>query len=214
MARHQCRRSPRADTRVSGLFIQLLTTEWTKDSLGGAGARMRNATPLANELPDAWSGAAGEGTFPLHHVYFSEQRRFLPREWTEVRRGRSFVEVEAFRVERSEAGVRVLLDYGKLGMPGLLEWSGPSRGERHEELFRLAPGGWARGVYDERVQYWETGHWGYCKHVLNVGLLCDAALDVFLHTAPEHEVRREFLPRQRGLVARVGQRVSSTETHA
>lgn len=214
MTRHHSRRSPRTETRVSGLFIQLLTTEWTKDSRGGAGARVRNATPLASVLPEAWSGAWGEGSFQLHHVYFSEQRRFLPRDWTEVRRGRSSVEVEAFLVERSEAGVRVLLDSGKMGMPGRLEWSGLSQGEGHEELFRLTPGEWARGVYNERIQYWETGHWGYCKHVLNVGLLCDAELDVFLRTAPDHEVRREFLPRQRGSVALVGQRLSSTETHA
>lgn len=201
MARHRSRRSPRTDTRVSGLFLQLLTTEWTKESRGGAGARVRNTTPLASVLPDAWSGAGGEDVFHLHHVDFSEQRHFLRREWTKVRKGKPFVEVEAFRVERSEAGVRVLLDYGKMGMPGRLEWSGLSRGERHEELFRLTPGEWARGVYNERIQYWETGHWGYCKHVLNVGLLCDAELDVFLRTAPAAEVRREFLLRQGGPVA-------------
>ncbi|MFY0526895.1 hypothetical protein ACN28I_28415 [Archangium gephyra] len=201
MARQRSRRSPRTDTRVSGLFIQLLTTEWTKDSRGGAGARVRDATPLALELPEALSGVWREGAFPLHHVYFSEQRRFLAREWTEVRRGRPFVELEAFRVERSEAGVRVLLDYGKMGMPGRLEWSGLSRGERHEELFRLTPGEWARGVYNERIQYWETGHWGYCKHVLNVGLLCDAGREAFVRTAPETEVRREFLLRQCGPAA-------------
>jgi hypothetical protein len=188
MARHRSRRSPRTDTRVSGLFIQLLTTEWTKDSRGGAGARVRNATPMASVLPDSWSGAGGEGTFQLHHVYFSEPRRFLLKEWTEVRKGKPFVEVEAFRVERSDEGVRVLLDYGKMGMPGRLEWSGLSRGERHEELFRVSPGEWARGVYNERIQYWEMG-WGYCKHVLNVGVLCDAGLEVFQRTAPEAEVR-------------------------
>ncbi|REG31106.1 hypothetical protein ATI61_106576 [Archangium gephyra] len=199
MTRHHSRRSPRVDTRVSGLFIQLLTTEWTKDSRGGAGARVRDATPLASVLPEALSGAGGNASFQLHHVYFSEQRRFLPRDWTEVRRGRPFVEVEAFRVERTdEGGVRVLLDYGKMGMPGRLEWSGLSRGEPQEELFHVAPGEWARGVYNERLQYWETGHSGYCKHVLNVGLLFDAELDVFLRTAPETEVRREFQLRQRG----------------
>ncbi|WP_375769625.1 hypothetical protein NR798_01715 [Archangium gephyra] len=183
------------------MLIQLLTTEWTKESRGGAGARGRDTTPVASELPEALGGAWGEGSFPLHHVYFSEQRRFLPRDWTEVRRGKPFVELEAFRVERSEAGVRVLLDYGKMGMPGRLEWSGLSRGEPHEELFRLIPGEWARGVYNERIQYWETGHGGYCRHVLNVGLLCEASLDVFLRTAPETEVRREFLLRQRGPAA-------------
>ncbi len=214
MARQRSRRSPRTDRRVSGLFIQLLTTEWTKDSRGGADARVRNATLEALELPEALSGVWREGAFPLHHVYFSEQRRFLAREWTEVRRGRPFVELEAFRVERSEAGVRVLLDYGKMGMPGRLEWSGLSRGERHEELFRVTPGEWARGVYNERIQYWETGHWGYCKHVLNVGLLYDAGRDAFLRTAPETEVRREFLLRQSGPAAPMDQRASSTETHA
>lgn len=199
MARHRSRRSPHTDTRVSGLFIQLLTTEWTKESRGGAGARGRNATPMASVLPDAWSGA-GDALFHLHHVYFPEQRHFLRREWTEVRKGKPFIEVEAFRVERSDEGVRVLLDYGKMGMPGRLGWSGLSRGEPLEELYRLAPGEWARGVYNERIQYWETGHWGYCKHVLNVGLLCGAGLDVFQRTAPGTEVRREFLLRQRGPV--------------
>jgi len=143
-------------------------------------------------LPDSWSGSEA-AAFQLHHVYFSEQRRFLPREWTEVRKGRSFVQVEAFRVERSDEGVRVWLDHGQLGMPGRLEWGGTSRGAHHEELLRLAPGEWGRAIYDERVPYWETGHWGYCKHVVNVGLLCDASLDVFLHTAPSAEVLREFL---------------------
>ncbi|MFY0562790.1 hypothetical protein ACN28E_03010 [Archangium lansingense] len=182
------------------MFIQLLTTEWTKESRGGAGARVRNATPIASVLPDAWSGA-GDALFHLHHVYFSEQRHFLRREWTEVRKGKSFVEVEAFRVERSEEGVRVLLDYGKMGMPGQLEWSGQARGERHEELFHLSAGEWARGVYNERIPYWDTGHWGYCKHVVNVGLLSDAGLEVFQRTVPKLELRREFLLRQRGPVA-------------
>lgn len=190
MARHRSRHSPHTDTRVSGLFVQLLTTEWTKESRGGA--QPRHATPLAMTLPDAWSEAE-EGSFLLHHVYLSEQRRFVPREWTEVRKGRGFIELEAFRVEHSEEGVRVLLDHGQLGMPG----SGTARGEHHEELLRLSPGEWGRGVYNERIPYWETGHWGYCKHVLNVGLLYDVPLDVFLDTEPKLEAVREFLSRPR-----------------
>ncbi|PTL84893.1 hypothetical protein DAT35_07525 [Vitiosangium sp. GDMCC 1.1324] len=178
----------------------MLTTEWTKESRGGPGAQQRNATPMALVLPDAWSNA-GDAAFLLHHVYFSEQRRFLPREWTEVRKGRTHAELEAFRVERSDEGVRVLLDYGQMGMPGRLEWSGLSRGEKHEELFRLAPGEWGRCVYNERISYWDTGHWGYCKHVLNVGLLCDEPLDVFLQGSPKTEAIRQFLLRQRGPVA-------------
>lgn len=210
MVRHRSRRTPRTGTRVSGLFIQLLTTEWTTESRARPGAQRRNATPASWVLPDVWSGAE-DSAFLLHQVYFSEQRRFLPRDWTEVRKGRFFVEVEAFHVERSAEGVRVLLDHGQMGTPGRLEWSGPSRGERHEELFRLSPGEWGRGVYNERIPYWETGHWGYCKHVLNVGLLRDAPLDVFVRTAPKAEVIRQFVSRQRGPVApgAHGPRVSS-----
>ena len=55
MARHRSTRSPRTDTRVSGLFIQLLTTVWTRVSRGGAGPRVRDTTPLASELPEATS---------------------------------------------------------------------------------------------------------------------------------------------------------------
>ncbi|MFL5352794.1 hypothetical protein [Archangium sp.] len=189
MARHRSRHTPLADTRVSGLFLQLLTTEWTKESRDG---QPRHATPVAMTLPDDWSEPE-EGAFLLHHVYFSEQRRFAPRDWTEVRKSRGLVEVEAFRVERSEEGVRVLLDHGQLGMPG----SGSARGGHHEELLRLSPGEWGRAVYNERLPYWETGHWGYCKHVLNVGLLYDVPLDVFLDTAPKLEAVREFLSRPR-----------------
>lgn len=189
MARHRSRHSPVADTRVSGLFLQLLTTEWTKESRDG---QPPHASPVALTLPEDWSEAE-EGTVLLHHVYFSEQRRFAPRDWKEVRKDRGLIEVEAFRVECSEEGVRVLLDHGQLGMPG----SGSARGGHHEELLRLAPGEWGRGVYDERLAYWETGHWGYCKHVLNVGLLYDVPLDVFLDTAPKLEAVREFLSRAR-----------------
>lgn len=67
-----------------------------------------------------------------------------------------------------------------------------------EELFQLSAGEWGRAVYNERVQYWDTGHWGYCKHVLNVGLLEDAGLDVFRSTEPVHEIVREYLLRQQG----------------
>ncbi|WP_257459374.1 hypothetical protein [Archangium lipolyticum] len=197
MARHRSRRTPHEDTRVSGLVVQLLTTEWTKESRGGPGARTRNATPPALVLPKVWTQPE-DASFRLHHVYFSEQRGFLPRQWTDVRRGKHFVEVEAFRVEQVEAGVRVLLDHGKMGLPGSREWSGMARGQRHEELFRLSPGEWGRGVYNERIQYWETGHWGYCKHVLNVGMLEAADLDVFLSTRPDHEAIREYLLRQAG----------------
>jgi hypothetical protein len=196
MVRHRNRRTPREGSRISGLVIQLLTTEWTKESRGGPGAQPRNTTPLAMALPDSWAGMEDSG-FRLHHVYFSEQRRFQPREWTEVRGGKAFVEVEAFRIERTPEGVRVLLDHGRMGMPGALEWSGMSRSEPPEELLRLEPGQWGRGIYDERLPYWETGHWGYCKHVLNVGLLHEAGVDVFLHTEPRAEAVREFLSRQR-----------------
>lgn len=201
MARHRSTRSPRTDTRVSGLFIQLLTTEWTKESRGGSGARLRNTTPLAMVLPEPWKGAE-DGTLRVHHVYFSERRRFLPREGAKSGGRALFEEVEAFRVERTDEGVRVLLDHGRMGVPGAHAWSWEMAGGRqHEELFRLEPGQWGRAVYNERLSYWETSHWGYCKHVLNVGLLCDAGLDAFLRTAPGTEVRRDFLPRQRRPVA-------------
>jgi hypothetical protein len=196
----------------SGLFLQLLTTEWTKESRGGSGARLRNTTPLAMALPESWRGP-DDGTLRVHHVYFSEQRRFLPREWTKVHKEKSFVEAEAFRVECTEEGVRVLLDYARMGMPGRREGSGLSRGEKHEELFLLAPGQWGRGVYNERIEYWDSGHWGYCKHVLNVGLLRDASPDVFLTTEPTQRVVREFPPRQRGPAA-VGSDSAGIETAA
>jgi hypothetical protein len=143
-------------------------------------------------LPKTWAGS-NEALVRLHHVYFSEQRSFLPRQWTDARRGKPLVEVEAFRIELGEDGAQVLLDHGKMGLPGSREWSGGARGQRHEELFRLSPGEWGRGVYNERIQYWETGHWGYCKHVLNVGLLEAADLDVFLSTRPDHEVIHEYV---------------------
>jgi hypothetical protein len=197
MTRHRSRSTAHAELGVSGLLVQLITTEWTNESRGGSGAQQRNTRPLAMELPRAWA-EPDDATFRLHHVYFSEHRNYLPREWTDVRRGRPFVEVEAFRVEREEEGVRVLLDYGRLGLPGAREWSGVARGPRQEELFHLAPGEWGRAVYNDRVQYWDTGHWGHCKHVLNVGLLEGAELDVFLSTEPTRQLVRKYLPRQRG----------------
>ncbi|QRN97141.1 hypothetical protein JRI60_50740 [Archangium violaceum] len=200
MSRHRSKRTPCEDTRVSGLVVQLLTTEWTKEARGGPGARTRNSTPPALVLPKVMTQPE-DAPFRLHHVYFSEQRSFLPRQWTDVHRGKPFVEVEAFRVEHADDGVRVLLDHGKMGLPGSLEWSGGARGQRHEALFHLSPGEWGRGVYNERIQYWETGHWGYCKHVLNVGLLEAADLDVFLSTRPDHEAIREYLLRQGGPAA-------------
>ncbi len=209
MAQHRSRRTPHAGGGISGLCLQLLTTEWTKESRGGSGARLRNTTPLAMALPEPWRGTH-DGVLRVHHVYFSEQRRFLPREWTKVHKEKAFVEAEAFRVEWSEEGVRVLLHYGRMGMPGQLEGSGASRGEPHEELFLLSPGEWGRGVYNERVPYWDTGHWGYCKHVLNVGLLHDASPDLFRTTEPAREAVREFLLRQSGPAATGS---SSTRIH-
>jgi hypothetical protein len=179
--------------------LQLLTTEWTKESRGGSGARLRNTTPQGVVLPESLIGA-DDGTLRIHHVYFSERNNFLPREGTNTRSGRStFEEMEAFRVERTEEGVRVLLDHGRMGLPGAHEWSWEmARGNQYEELLSVRPGEWGRAVYNERISYWETSHWGYCKHVLNVGLLRDASPDVFLATEPAHEAVREFLLRQSG----------------
>jgi hypothetical protein len=205
---HRSRRTSHAGNGISGLCLQLLTTEWTKESRGGSGARLRNTTPLALALPESWRGAE-DGPPRVHHVYFSEQRRFLPREWTKVHKEKAFLEAEAFRIECSEEGVRVLLDYGRMGMPGRLEWSGVSRGEPYEELFRLAPGQWARGVYNERIQYWDTGQWGYCKHVLNVGLLRDVSPDLFLSTRPAQRAVREFLLRRSGPASEASTRLHS-----
>jgi hypothetical protein len=199
MARHRSGRTAHGEPGVSGLIIQLLTTEWTTESRSGAGAPPRD-TPLEMELPQAWV-EPDDATFRLHHLYFSEHRNYLPREWTDVRRGRSFVEVEAFRVVREEKGVRVLLDAGRMGLPGSREWGGGARGQLQEVLFHLSPGAWGRAIYTERVQYWDTGHWGYCKHVLNVGLLEGAGLEVFRTTEPVHEVVREYLLRQGGLAS-------------
>lgn len=201
MTQHRNRRTPHASGGISGLCLQLLTTEWTKEARGGSGARLRNTTPLAMALPEPWRGA-DDGTFRLHHVYFSERRRFLPREGAK-RGGRTlFEEVEAFRVERTDEGVRVLLDHGRMGLPGAHEWSWEMAGGRqHEELFRLEPGQWGRAIYNERLSYWETSYWGYCKHVLNVGLLRDASPDVFLTTEPDQEAVRKYLVRQRGPAA-------------
>jgi hypothetical protein len=178
--------------------VQLLTTEWTTESRGGAGARLRK-TPLALVLPETWLGS-DDGTLRIHHVYFSERNQFQPREGSRIRSGRSpFEEVEGFRVERTEAGVRVLLDHGRRGLPGAHAWSWErARGQPSEELLSVAPGEWGRAVYNERLSYWDTGHWGYCKHVLNVGLLREASPEVFLATEPEHEAVREFLPRPSG----------------
>lgn len=195
MARQRSRRTAHARPGVSGLIVQLLTTEWTKESRGAPGAQLRNATPLAVELPPRWT-ELDDATFRVHHLYFAEHRDYVPREWTDVRRGRPFVEVEAFRVEREEKGVRVLLNHGQMGLPGSREWGGMARDQHTEELFQLSAGEWGRAIYNERVQYWDTGHWGYCKHVLNVGLLKDVGLDVFRSTAPAHEVVREYLLRQ------------------
>jgi hypothetical protein len=199
MARHRNRRTPHASTGISGLVVQLLTTEWTKESRGGPGARLRSTTPRARVLPEAWLGPE-DGTLRIHHIYYSERNQFLPREGSRIRSGRSlFEEVEAFRVERTEEGVRVLLDHGRMGLPGAHEWSWEmARGNQYEELLSVAPGEWGRAVYNERLSYWDTGNWGYCKHVLNVGLLRDASPDVFLATEPEHEAVREFLLRQSG----------------
>ncbi len=199
MTRHRNRRTPHASTGSSGLVLQLLTTEWTKESRGGSGARLRNTTPQGVVLPESLIGA-DDGTLRIHHVYFSERNNFLPREGTNTRSGRStFEEMEAFRVERTEEGVRVLLDHGRMGLPGAHEWSWEmARGNQYEELLSVRPGEWGRAVYNERISYWETSHWGYCKHVLNVGLLRDASPDVFLATEPAHEAVREFLLRQSG----------------
>jgi hypothetical protein len=199
MARQRNRRTPHGSTGISGLVLQLLSTEWTEESRGGAGARLRNTTPLALPLPEAWLGPENGG-LRIHHVYFSERNQFQPREGTRTRSGRSpFEEVEAFRVERTDEGVRVLLDHGRMGLPGAHVWSWEmARGNQYEELLSVVPGEWGRAVYNERLSYWDTGHWGYCKHVLNVGLLRDASPDVFLATEPEHEAIREFLLRQSG----------------
>jgi hypothetical protein len=56
-------------------------------------------------------------------------------------------------------------------------------------------------VYNERIQYWDSGQWGYCKHVLNVGLLRDVSPDLFLCTQPAHEAVRKYLLRQSGPAA-------------
>jgi len=207
---HRSRRTPSAGNGISGLCLQLLTTEWTKESRGGSGARLRNTTPLASALPESWRGE-DDGSLRVHHVYFSEQRRFLPREWTKVHKAKAVLEAEAFRVECSEEGLRVLLDHGRMGMPGRLEWSGVSRGEPYEELFRLTAGQWGRGVYNERIEYWDSGQWGYCKHVINVGLLRDASPELFLSTQPTRRVVREFLLRQSGPASEGS---SSTRLHS
>lgn len=195
MAQHRYRRVSSSDTGISGLVIQLLTTEWMMDSREVSEARWRDVSPLASALPESWGGAE-DGGCRVHTLDFSEWRRFEPREGLSVRKGRTLVEeLEAFRVERTGEGLRVLLDVRRMGLPGANVWNWAlERGHPGEELFRLSPGEWGRAVYTERVRYWETNHWGQCKHVLNVGLLRDARRDVFLATEPRHLALRRFVP--------------------
>lgn len=199
MKRDGHRRERKGNPGVSGVVLQLISTSWTKRSRGGPWAQLRNATPLSLPLP--LELAADEGAaYWLHQVSFSEMHRFQdPSVRMDVWRGKATVEVEAFRMERTEDGVRVLLNHNRMGAPGgREEWSGNTRGQPHEELFRLSSGEWGRAVYNQRELYFDSGEWGFNKYVLNVGLLHGASRKVFVETEPKVQAVRKFLLRQRG----------------
>ncbi|NMO23450.1 hypothetical protein HPC49_51530 [Pyxidicoccus fallax] len=73
-----------------------------------------------------------------------------------------------------------------------------AKGTHEEELFRLSPGEWGRAVYNQRGHIFDSGNWYYRQHILNVGVLHGAGLDVFVATTPHVQHIRKYLLRQQG----------------
>jgi len=140
---------------MSTVVVQALVTRWTKESRGGPGAALRNATPTALSLPAEQTRA---GEVRVHGVAFDERTGFEPTSTLTVCNLIEFHRVVPGLELRAEAGtlrVRFIWTYF-LGAPR----------RSHGRAIRLLPGQWCRLIYNGRHGLDRT--WAYESTVLNV----------------------------------------------
>lgn len=166
------------------LIVQHIAVTWTKASRGGEDARLRNSVPEVLILPPEICEL--QRTVRLHAVAAEESSRFRPDSRCSDFGDPQHVNLKGFELKSDGVGVEVFYkrDPGNaavgnrwtLDEAGSTEWRTPA--------FRLDLGQWGQAMSNGRFAGVDTGNWWYEKSVLNVALVEEPDLELFLRTRP------------------------------
>lgn len=151
------------------LVIQELRTTWTKISRGGQGAAKRNSTPLEMPLPMPPSGAVF-----VHRVHFSEFDEFAPSPRSAHSQDTVPHDLSGFDGYFDGNDVLVRTHWTPhLGLPKR------PNGRR----IRLHLGEYCRLFHNGRLTDHDTGEWSYQSTVINIALVEEPTLELFMKAA-------------------------------
>jgi hypothetical protein len=167
------------------LLVQHIAMMWTKASRGGEGARLRNSVPEVLQLPPEIREL--ERTVRLHAVNVAESSRFRPDSRCSDFGDPEHVNLKGFDLKTDGDGVEVF--YKRLPNTALANrtrWRFDETGctEWSRSALRLHQGQWGQAMYNGRFAGVDTGNWWYEKNVLNVAVVEEPDLEVFLRTRP------------------------------
>ena len=167
------------DTNRTITVVQVMDTDWTKQSRGAPGANKRNATPQALPLPLEKRPVEGYSLIE-HSSSFHESRGFEdPRVSVAfesltlgqtMRYGAVLVQKEADRLRVS---------WGSPDDAGM-----PIRPQKKNDVLELPLNQWGRVIYNGRFSGMEGSFWRYRQRVLNIGLFEEVVASVFVATEP------------------------------
>ncbi len=183
---------------VLAIYIQEITTSWTKASRGGDGAVKRGRVPDAVELPQSpfpSSATADKYPFYLHLLWYTEYHGY------DVRSEYLKSDVAANPISEilNRDGVKVSFSGDSLAVRYQWDWNLGAPGRRtqdstgtfvpvhhspEQKAFELQIGQWGRILFNGRHSDWDDGRWTYSQHTFNIGLFLNPPQNVFLETAP------------------------------
>ncbi|MGI5502769.1 hypothetical protein [Lentzea sp. CA-135723] len=153
------------------VVVQLVKTEWTKDSRGGSEAARRNAAPVAFVLPHLRPA--------VHEIRLSEPD-FTPV-WAKER---DEIDRITLTLREDDDVLSVQLQDTMIASPR--RWNRPSP-------VRLARGEWVRWQLNHRWARPRDGGWNYLLTTLNLVYGPPEDLKVFLGTPTRHVDERAHL---------------------
>jgi len=158
------------------LYLQLIRTEWTEKSRGGAQAALRNNTPMSLPIEMVDDGKA----FAIQFVSCEESLDFLPAS----RLLRASVQLPS---KWACAELAITEGQYRIGFVwDALECGAPKRPDRH--LFSLQPGEVGRFRCNGRFADADTGNWFYQMSTYNFANIDRLDADMFINAALKKDI--------------------------
>jgi hypothetical protein len=170
---------------VLSLLIQHITTDWTKASRGGDGARRRNAVPERLPIPDEL--VAPNCLIRMHRVQFDEAADFQPEYSTAMEDSLEFLHCRGMALQFEGDGVDVsfVRDHFNAAIADRRIVDATGKVVSQIPAFRLKAGQWGQLVNNGRYTDVDTGNWSYEKSIVNIALFAaEVDAQLFVRSRP------------------------------